>query len=225
MAGDPATSGEGGAPSPGGGKGNGGTNGIAGGEAPGGEAGAGDQSGGESGAPCVPSTYAEVCADGACGNHDAGCGITYTCNICDGGSCAWCSESERCGDDGYCAVPECDCGGSECGRLTGCSGNPLCGENSGKCGTSEICMGSPGVLGQGSGLYCQVPSGAVCEPHIPGQSETCCASKGVGCTIGYSYCKDLIYSVNLDTGESCGSCMTGEIRHDCGPGWFVEYPM
>jgi hypothetical protein len=165
--------------------------------------------GGSAGLSCAPLTQEEACGSRACGPADLGCG--------ESGQCGECPPGKSCSESGACEAPTCDCAGFACGRLTGCEGPSLCGENQGACGVFELCFAS------GGGTACREPPFSLCSRHTPGQQETCCADRGPGCSIGYAECPTL-YAVNLQTGEDCGTCLMNigpdmDVEHHCGPGY------
>jgi len=157
---------------------------------------------GVAGAACVPTiSNLNACLNGKCGPASDGC----TDDAYDCGSC----------------VNPCDCTDRECGRLTECAdaARSLCGPSAGECGAFELCLEKavPGTTTLGT--TCQEPGFQMCVAHRPGQQETCCDQNATECSVGYSNCLYL-YAVNVRTGEPCGSCMTGDTEHKCGPGWI-----
>jgi hypothetical protein len=165
-------------------------------------------SAGTGGAQCVPLGRDEACGSDECGTRDDGCGTEVFCGQCD--------ESREDCLAGQC-VERCDCSNFECGRLDTCSTPALCGPLAGECGTFELCLLNTLDRPQ-EGAACHEPGFQMCTAHRPGQQETCCSVKTEECWVGYSNCPGL-FAVSLATGEPCGSCMTGDIEHHCGPGY------
>lgn len=161
--------------------------------------------GGDGGEACVPRSKGEACGFRTCGLASDGCGAWVECGPCPSAAYACDQPTGECRP-----LPECQCNGNLCGRLA-CP-EPIF------CGTEPDCGGSvldPCVT---SGPRTECNSASVCQAHIPGQHETCCASKSAECSIGYTTCPNL-WAVSFVTGQPCGTCMTNGALHHCGPGW------